>query len=126
MPAGRPRKFTDAEIMQEKIDKYFQDCDERKAKYTVPGLARALGFLSRMSVWEYGKHPEFADTIKGALLVMEQQRAEDLLTENNPVGKIFDLKNNFKWKDQTGLDVSGGLEVISGITITLIKPGGEK
>jgi len=34
------------------------------------------------------------------------------------------LKNKHKWKDQSGLDVSGGLEVISGITITLIKPGG--
>ena len=123
---GRPRKFTDAELMQEKIDKYFKDCDERKAKYTVPGLARALGFVSRSSVWEYGKTGEFSDTIKKTMLIIEQQRVEDLLTENNPVGKIFDLKNNFGWKDQKDIGVSGGLEVISGITITLIKPGGGK
>ena len=122
MPAGRPKKFTDVEVLQEKIDQYFADCDERKAKYTVPGLARALGFLSRASVWEYSKRPEFTDTIKGALLKMEQQRAEDLLTENNPVGKIFDLKNNFGWKDQKDIGVSGGLEIISGISITLVKP----
>ena len=122
MPAGRPKKFTDVEVLQEKIDKYFADCDERKAKYTVPGLARALGFVSRVSVWEYSKRPEFTNTIKGALLKMEQQRAEDLLTENNPVGKIFDLKNNFGWKDQKDIGVSGGLEIIAGISITLVKP----
>ena len=32
------------------------------------------------------------------------------------------LKNKHKWKDQTGLDVSGGLEIIAGITINLVKP----
>jgi hypothetical protein len=118
---GRPRKFTDVELMQEKIDNYFKDCDERKAKYTVPGLALALGFLSRASIWDYGKLLEFNDTIKRAMLKMESQRAEDLLTENNPVGKIFDLKNNFGWKDQKDVGISGGLDVIAGIKITLVK-----
>jgi len=110
-PVGRPRKFTDLKLMQKKIDKYFEDCDERKTKYTVPGLARALGFMSRASVWDYGNMPEFNDTIKSAMLKMEQQRAEDLLTENNPVGKIFDLKNNFGWKDEKNLNVKGDLKI---------------
>jgi len=112
MPAGRPRKFTDVELMQEKIDQYFLDCDERKVKYTVPGLAWALGFVSRMSVWEYGKHPEFTDTIKGAMLKIEIQRAEDLVTEvTNPTGKIFDLKNNFGWKDEKYLGIDAEIGV---------------
>lgn len=115
-PVGRPRKFTEVEVLQEKINQYFSTCDERKVKYTVPGLALALGFVCRSSIWDYGKMPEFNYTIKRAMLKIEQQRAEDLLTESNPVGKIFDLKNNFKWKDQQ--DINQNITLPPGLKIS--------
>ena len=114
-PNGRPRKYSESELLQKKIDQYFKECKKREVKYTVPGLALALGFVDRHSIWEYGQHEKFSHTIKRAMLKIEQQRAEDLLTENNPVGKIFDLKNNFKWKDQHDVKVGMDEETLSTI-----------
>ena len=109
---GRPPKFKTPEDMQMQIEAYFATCDENKRPYTVPGLALALGFSSRSSLFDYATrnagHEEFADTIKTAKLHIEAQRAEALVTcKGNPAGMIFDLKNNFGWKDQQNVELTG-------------------
>lgn len=109
---GRPPRFSSPEEMQVAIDAYFAECDQTKKPYTVPGLALALGFSSRSSLFDYATrnagHEEFAATIKKAKLRIETQRAEMLVQcKTNPAGMIFDLKNNFGWKDQQALEVSG-------------------
>ena len=108
---GRPLKYSELEGLQSKIDEYFREADKAGMRYTVPGLAYFLGFVERKAIWEYKQRPKFSPTIKRALLRIEQQRAHELLTENNPVGKIFDLKNNFGWKDEKQLDVAGSLKI---------------
>ena len=60
---GRPKKYTEAEIMQQKIDKYFADCVRNKEPYTITGLCIALD-LCRDTLSEYMKKEEFSDTIK--------------------------------------------------------------
>ena len=103
---GRPPFFVNPEDMQAGIDKYFKECKENKVPTTIPGLAYALGFEDRQSLLDYKGKPEFSCTIKKARLRIEIERNEMLLTEGNAAGKIFDLKNNFGWIDQT--DVEAG------------------
>jgi len=78
----------------------------------VPGLALALGFSSRSSLFDYATrnagHEAFAATIKRAKLRIEAQRVEALvMCRGNPAGMIFDLKNNFGWRDAQAVEVTG-------------------
>lgn len=98
---GRPPHFSSVEQMQTVIDQYFEDADAKKWPYTVPDLALALGFTSRQSLLNYQYKPEYMDTIKRAKLRIEGQRARQLVQGQGVVaGQIFDLKNNFGWRDQ--------------------------
>lgn len=109
---GRPPKFKTAEEMEEAIDAYFSECDEKSKPYTITGLAIACGFESRQSIFDYSKKPEFSYTLKKAKMKVEEFLEQRLL-ENAPTGTIFNLKNNFGWKDKTEQDqnVSGGLKI---------------
>ena len=96
---GRPKKYTEAEIMQQKIDKYFADCVRNKEPYTITGLCIALD-LCRDTLSEYMKKQEFSDTIKKAKLRVENYLEKHLITDSGTTGIIFNLKNNFGWKDK--------------------------
>lgn len=112
LKTGRPRKFTEPEIMQKKIDAYFAECDDHGEPYTIPGLAYALGFVDRQAVSHYETYPEFSPTIKRARLRIERQRNSGLvLGTGSAAGHIFDLKNNFGWKDKQEVEHSGNLTV---------------
>ena len=119
--AGKPRKYDSVEDLQRAIDEYFDSCvpeypkDEDGNLLTtkkgtpliiehppsVTGLALALGFTSRQALLnyqDYGK--EYLDTIKKARLKIEQDVVEGASTGRlHPVFSIFNLKNNFDWKD---------------------------
>jgi len=87
--------------MQVLIDQYFEECDREGLSYTVPGLCAAIGLNSRQALHEYQKKRLFFDTIKRAKLKIEGQRARQLVSEKGNVqGLIFDLKNNFGWKEE--------------------------
>lgn len=96
---GRPKKYTEAEMMQQKIDKYFADCVRNKEPYTITGLCIALD-LCRDTLSEYMKKEEFSDTIKKAKLKVENYLEKHLITDSSTTGIIFNLKNNFGWKDK--------------------------
>jgi len=101
---GRPPYFESVEEMQAAIEQYFADADGKKWPYTIPDLALALGFTSRQSLLNYQYKPEYMDTIKRAKLRIEGQRARQLVQGQGMVaGQIFDLKNNFGWRDQQDL-----------------------
>jgi len=133
MPAGRPPKYNTAAEMQELIDLYFLACkahqsdDEEILKEltedqlliikgmecvvpTVSGLAYTLN-MSRQALCDYEKKDEFLDTIKRAKLRIEIS-LEQRLAGNNVTGSIFNLKNNFGWKDKTEQALSGALGVV--------------
>ena len=79
---GRPPKYTEAEIMQQKIDKYFADCVRNKEPYTITGLCIALD-LCRDTLSEYMKKEEFSDTIKKAKLKVENYLEKHLITDSS-------------------------------------------
>jgi hypothetical protein len=90
--------------MQIKIDSYFAECFANEKPPTVSGLAYALG-MSRQALCDYSHKDQFLDTLKKA-----RQRVEIALEERldaaAPAGAIFNLKNNFGWKDQQAVDLS--------------------
>ena len=98
--------FETPEEMQILIGAYFKECEEKQVPTTVPGLAYALGFVSRQSLWDYSKKKAFSYTLKRAKVYIEAERNIMLLTEQNAAGKIFDLKNNFEWIDSQNLNVN--------------------
>ena len=106
--AGRPKKYTEVELMQQKIDKYFKECDKKNEPYTITGLALALD-LDRKSLNNYSKDSEFFPTIKKAKLKVENYLEKHLITDNSATGIIFNLKNNYDWTDKKELQHSGSI-----------------
>ncbi len=116
--AGRPRKFETVEELQTAIDTYFESCfeeftvalkdDEGKKTgerlikkqvepFTITGLAIALD-TTRQGLLNYEGREEFYDTIKKAKVRCENY-AEKSLFGNNATGPIFNLINNYGWKN---------------------------
>ena len=96
---ARPKLYDNAKDMQDIIDKYFEECDEKEKPYTMSGLANALD-MSRQSLINYSKDDEFFDTIKKARCEVEQQLEENaLMGKANSTFTIFNLKNNYGWRD---------------------------
>lgn len=139
---GRPVKYTNPDDMQALIHLYFLDCKKNlKASEdgwgeggepkdlitedlypTVTGLGLVLD-LTREGLINYEAKDEFADTVKRA-----KQRVEAFTNQrlflNNPTGSIFNLKNNFGWKDKTEVEQSGEL-IVTKIERTIVEPEGK-
>lgn len=97
---GRPAKWDDPKAFSDAVDEYFNLQD---VLHTWTGLAMHLGFESRQSLEDY-KHKEgFTYPIKKALLRIENKYENRMITEKNPTGSIFALKN-FGWKDKQEID----------------------
>lgn len=121
---GRPRKFKTVAAMEKKIEAYFKKCDARtvstvvtkgKGKvlvkvpkpepYTIQGLAIYLD-LTTEGLREYSKKDDFSATVKNARARIEANKVTHMLDgDGYGPGYIFDLKNNFGWKDKK--EISG-------------------
>ena len=97
---GRPRAFQSVEEVEEKINAYFNYCEEKEKPYTMSGLAYYLE-VSRQTLVNYSYEDEYFDTIKKARDKVQMQLEENALSNKaNPTFTIFNLKNNFDWKDK--------------------------
>jgi len=115
--AGRPRSYM-PEDFRAKVIEYFESVDKENERrklqrfmtdkvkpYTISGICVYLG-ISRDTWSEYGKQEGYSDTIKIARLIVENYVEEGLLNGSvNPIGAIFNLKNNFDWVDKRELTV---------------------
>lgn len=100
MDIGRPKLYNDVKDLQKDIDKYFEYCDNNDKPYTLSGLAYFLD-MDRKTLYNYSKDENFFPTIKKAREKVEMQLEENaLLNKANPTFTIFNLKNNFGWKDK--------------------------
>ena len=107
-PVGRPPAYKTAEQMQESIDKYIENVGGAP---TITGLAIALGFCSRQSIYEYMQKEEFTYTIKRAVLHIENFY-ETCLTSpmvKTVAGPIFALKN-LGWEGEKDNNSDGNKE----------------
>jgi hypothetical protein len=110
-PVGRPLKYETPDDLDKDIQDYFETDayidvgDARMFAPTVEGLAYHLG-MTRQTLLNYEEKEQFFDTIKRAKqrigIALEQR-----LYGNNVTGIIFNLKNNFGWKDKTETEHSG-------------------
>ena len=111
MPAGRPLQYETIEELEAAINEYFETDayvevgDVRVFAPTISGLAYHLD-LSTESLRRYEGREEFSATIKRA-----KQRVEIALEQKlhgqNVTGTIFNLKNNFGWKDKIEQEHTG-------------------
>jgi hypothetical protein len=125
---GRPLRFKSVKELQRKIDAYFDTCDSHVKKvlnkkgelievpdpqpFTICGLALYLN-ISRVTLLNYEGRPKFLYTIKRAKLRIECQIETRALTgEYNPAAAIFNLKNNFGWKDKHEMESAGEVTYI--------------
>ena len=116
--AGRPKKYNSAYEMQRDIDSYFYNCDAKQRPYTVSGLANALD-LTRQSLLNYAEDDEFFDTIKRAKSKIEQFTEELLFSKDVPTaGVIFNLKNNYDWKDKQEIEADVNNDVTINIELS--------
>ena len=97
---GRPKIFKSVEEVEEKINAYFKYCEDKDKPYTMSGLAYYLD-VDRRTIVNYTKEEEFFPVIKKARDRVQMQLEENaLLNKGNPTFTIFNLKNNFDWKDK--------------------------
>lgn len=118
-PGGRPLKFKTVQELQDKIDVYFDSCWEiddtgkkQTRPYTITGLARALD-TTRETLLDYEDKVQYSDTIKRAKMKVAEYVEEYLFMGKNQTGAIFNLKNNFNWKDKTETDLTSGGESLN-------------
>lgn len=104
-PAHRPLAYNDPAELELAIDHYFNYCDETKVPYTMSGLGYFLG-MDRQSIMHYKDKAEYSNAIKRARDLVERSVEEKLLSGMPAAGIIFNMKNNFAWKDQSQLDVT--------------------
>lgn len=115
---GRPKKFKTVEEMQKAIDEYFKYCDMNEKPYTVSGLAYALN-TTRRTLLDYEEKDEFFHTIKSAKARIERFNEEMLYRKDVPtVGVIFNLKNNYDWKDKQEIEADVNSDVSINIELS--------
>lgn len=107
MPGGRPLKFKTVQDLEDQIKQYFKNCDSIEEPYTITGLAVALD-TSRETLCNYEEREEYFDTIKRAKDKCEKYLEINALKGKlNPAFSIFNLKNNYGWKDKNESEVYG-------------------
>lgn len=121
-PVGKPLRYKTVKELELAVEDYFNYCDNRTrsvyieklgdnievsapAPYTMSGLARALD-LSRQALSEYNARDKYGDAIKAARARVEEYNENQLHEGRNAAGVIFNLKNNFGWKDKTEQDLN--------------------
>tara|TARA_R110000772_G_scaffold84847_1_gene178809 strand:+ start:2170 stop:2565 length:396 start_codon:yes stop_codon:yes gene_type:complete len=118
--AGQPLAFKTAKDLDDKVEEFFISEDAFIINYkdgeedkifapTMAGLALHLG-VDRRTLVNYSNKEEYFPTIRKARARIESH-LEKKLYGNNVTGLIFNLKNNFDWKDkseiaQTNIEVS--------------------
>lgn len=102
---GRPPSFKSPEELENKIQKYLKECEEKEKPVLVVGFAVFCN-VHKDTIYEYAKKPEYSDSLKRLT-----QAAEHSLVSGGLVGKynssfaIFLAKNNHKYKDKVEQEV---------------------
>tara|TARA_R100000951_G_scaffold83600_2_gene71358 strand:+ start:2862 stop:3233 length:372 start_codon:yes stop_codon:yes gene_type:complete len=102
-PTNKQRNFeTPAEILLN-AEVYFAAQNDVQKPFTLPGLARALGFSRRETLYRYrteDDYERFHDAMNKVCMRVEEWTAEKLYDKSvNVSGPIFALKNQ-GWADE--------------------------
>lgn len=120
--AGRPPKNDPDGVdeIQNKIDLYFESLERTVGDDivhddpTFSGLALALGYTSRQSLWENSKsNKPISLPLKRAMLRIEESYEKGLRFQTC-TGAIFALKNR-GWADKSEVEHSGSVTIIDDV-----------
>jgi DNA-packaging protein gp3 len=118
----RPPKYTDPVVIGKKINDYFDECDKLGKPYTIQSLTYFLGFADMDSFQTYLKKPKFNGTMTRAKMKIQSQRVETLCNgeTKNVRGLMFDLTNNFGWREKLDIEHSGLPELPQTLQVKII------
>ena len=132
---GRPRKYKRVEDMERGIEAYFESCKpeymldedgkpclDRKGdpiilsnrRPTMAGLALALGFDSREALFHYLSRVDeddkpYFNAITRAKCRIEDENLQLAYQKDSSRGACFVLQNGFGYREQSGVELSGGI-----------------
>ena len=107
---GRPRKYKSPEEFDAKVNEYVEQCRRDEEPMTWTGLALYLGFCCRADIDNYLKYDGFSYSVKRAKALVECSY-EKRLSQGNPTGAIFALKN-FGWTDSQHVNMDVKQDVV--------------
>ncbi len=118
---GRPLKFKTAKELEDKIEEYFLTCEdpENPGVYMKPLTITSLAVYldtSRETLLDYQEKDQFSDAIKKAKQRIHAWTEEQLYRNTQVTGVIFNLKNNYGWKDKSEIDQNINATVNATIT----------
>ena len=91
-------KFESSYILSERINAYFDECDEDEVPYTLTGLCLAIG-TTMPTLLRYSKIGPHVDVIQQARMIVQHQLELRLYGQGRVTGPIFALKQ-FGWSDR--------------------------
>jgi hypothetical protein len=117
MPRQRKRKYTPASFTKE-AERYFAKAEMTERPLTITGLCLHLK-ITRQTLLNYGELDEYKQAVGLAKLRVEAY-LEECLFGNSVTGIIFNLKNNFGWKDKHETEITGkdGKDLIPILNVT--------
>jgi hypothetical protein len=121
---GAPFKFATPEDLQIAVDKYFADPESKP--WRMSGLAYYLG-VSRVCLLDYKNRTKYGQIVERAKDKIEAS-IEQLLLERggpSPAGIIFNLHNNYSWRQKSEQDINVGGQENNPVKIQVnfTKPG---
>jgi hypothetical protein len=106
-----PPTFNDVDAFAESVDQYFQMCSRRDLDPNHVGLARYLGVPKR-TLNEYTRKEGFKHILEMAKEIMEDDLIQKLANKDYATaGVIFNLTNNYGWKQPNQIEHSGSIAV---------------
>ena len=104
---GGPFKFETPETLQAAIDSYFADPENKP--FRVSGLAYHLG-VSRVCLLDYQNRSRYGKIVERAKDKIEASIEALLLEKGGPnaAGVIFNLHNNYRWRQKSEQDINVG------------------
>lgn len=118
MTLGKPLRFKTAKALQVAIDNYFEvdafmPTSGGEVEYlpTMSGLALSLG-VDRKTIVNYSNREDYFLTVKKARAKIESF-IETRLYGGNVTGCIFNLKNNFDWRDKQEVETKDTTNEVS-------------
>ena len=115
----KPTIYT-AEFVQKELEEIERIIDEHKSVIVLGEVILSRGYSpQRFSEWEAKfdekEYPVISESIKRIKAILETRLNLGGLTGKlNPTLTIFNLKNNYGWKDKTETDITSGGDKLNG------------
>lgn len=106
MDMARPRIIKSPGEFDALVDLYVEQCRIDEEPMSTVGLALALGFCDKASLYDYGQIEEFSASVKRARSIVERSYVRSAL-KGGGAGPIFLLKASYGYKETQAVEVTG-------------------